>query len=101
MLLLKVTPMLQNWSTMCPRDNVPDFKSCLNKVRVIATRPHRLPGADWKTAVLTQEAKALLVDVNELEKTTLEGKWISFAESRGEAVHYLVPPSTEVRWRCG
>jgi hypothetical protein len=31
-----------------------------------------------KLAILPDEAKALLVDVNDLEKATLERKWISF-----------------------
>jgi len=41
-------------------------------------------GADWKTTVLSEEAKALLVDDNDMEKATFEGKWISFA-GLGEA----------------
>lgn len=36
--------------------------------------------ADWKTVVLLDEAKALLVNVDDLEKKSLEGKWISFED---------------------
>ena len=37
-------------------------------------------GIDWrKSAGLPDEAKEMLVDVNDMEKVSLDGKWISFA----------------------
>jgi len=37
-------------------------------------------GIDWrKSAGLPDEAKEMLVDVNDMEKVSLDGKWIIFA----------------------
>jgi hypothetical protein len=43
-LLLKVAAMLQNWSALCPKEHVPDFMRRLDKLKILATRPHRMPG---------------------------------------------------------
>ena len=42
-LIVKVTTMLQNWSSLCPKEKIPDFLDHLDKLKSFATRPHRLP----------------------------------------------------------
>jgi hypothetical protein len=43
-LILKVTAMLHNWSSLCPKEKVPEFRDHLDKLKSFVTRPHRLPG---------------------------------------------------------
>ena len=93
-LIVKVTTMLQNQSSLCPKKKIPDFLDHLDKLKSFATRPHRLPGLvrwmlngicslfqpgnGWKIDT-ADEVKALLTNEVDLERLARERNWISIA----------------------
>lgn len=92
--------MLQNWSSLCPKESVPAYLSCLEsgqaeKYGNKASQAHWLnqvsnnwerllyqAGNDWRSLQLPDEAKALLEE--DVEKAILYNKWIDFTRF-GEA----------------
>ena len=92
-LIVKVTAMLQNWSSLCPKEKILDFldlldakKLChktspptwLGQVNVEWDRSLFQPGNGWMIDT-ADEVKALLTNEVDLERLARERNWVSIA----------------------